>query len=257
MASLLKRSKYWDSFVPPPGFEGPRTAELKFLIFFATAGTTHWWHPTEVATRVGSGNRDVARFLCLKLAASGWVNLEVCHIAKREVTNCLYELEVYHASDTARDKSPLDFAMGFKASSTLLVEYGNGQLLGQFRIAKSDRRPLATRILEYMVEHPEPIGLRKLKNVIRATGHDHVFQRCIMALERQHRIRLAGPNRSSGMRETVQIIDSEWLKQETKRQRREERERVKKATALRKRRRTLKKKAKKRKRPRCMGALEL
>ncbi len=256
MASLLRRSKLWDSYVPPPGFEGPRTAELKFLIFFATmAYSPLWWHPTEVATRVGSGNRDAARLLCLKLAGSGWLDSAICHIQSQLPIQQTYTL-VTLSNTAAYDKRPANFVMGFKNSSLLRTEYNNGGLLGMFRIAKNDRRPLATRIFDYLIEHPEPIHLHRLRQIVRARDNKNYFTR-IEALVKARRLQFVESSAESWLESTCQLASSEWLKQETKRRLREEKEQEKKAGALRKRRRTLKKKAKKRKRPSRKGALEL
>lgn len=254
MASLLRRSKSWDSFVPPPGFERPRTAELKFLSFFASRQGTTWWHPTEVATCVGSDNCEAARQLCLKLAASGWLHHEVCYVTSRGVVNQVYALAVVSEA-TAYDKSALAFVTGFRKTSKLSVAYENGELLGMFRIAKSNRQPVVTRILEYLVEHPEPVSVEYLIRVIRSKGGSQ-FLRGIAGLIRRRCLEPVDAD-CTPFKCTYRMTASEWLKQETKRQQREEREQVKKANAARKRRRTLKKKAKKRKRPRNVDALEL
>lgn len=255
MASLLRRSKLWDSFVPPPGFESPRTAELKFLIFFARMSSPEaWWHPTEVATRVGSSNHDTARLLCLKLARSGWLNHAICHIQSRSLVLQTYTL-VALSGKAAYDKRAADFAVGFNASAQLRDAYHEGNLLGMFRIAKGNRRPLTTRIFEYLVEHPEPIRRVRLASVIRAKNNASFFQ-LLRRLITQRRLSVHDPSVSTYSSE-YQMTASEWLRQETKRRQRAEQDQEKKAKTLRKRRRTLKKKAKKRKRPSRRGALEL
>jgi hypothetical protein len=261
MASLLRRSKLWNTFVPPPGFESPRTAELKFLIFFAACedGIKEWWHPTEVATRVGSGNREAAKQLCLKLTACGYLCHQICHISKRGGLDFTFNLDT-RRKESMRDKRANDFVVGYRASSLLSVAYRNGELLGMFRIAKSDRRPLATRIFEYLADHPEPIELGRLRAIIRATGSHHAFNACIGRLTSQKRVEFVDQTGRVWSDFTCRLTASEWLKQETKRRKRAVREEAKKEKALRKRRRTLKKKKKakkKRTRPSLKGALEL
>ena len=257
MASLLRRSKLWDSFVPPPGFERPRTAELKFLIFFASMYQANvWWHPAEVAVRVGSDNFDAARRLCLKLAVSGYLKTDFCRITHRDVSTGGYTLEHISPGRQAYDRRAADFVIGFGRDRRLIEARATGELLGMFRVAKQDRRAISTRIVEYLLEYPEPISASRLRLVIRAAGANSPFRSRLDKLVSQKRLvrcECESPESVWG----YQLAATEWLKQETKRRKRVEREQAKKAKTQRKRRRTLKKKAKKRKRPSRRGALEL